>query len=138
MAEKTCSLCGVPQDIEQFNKHSTTKDRRHAECKTCNKARCKYYRDLIKEQVFAHFGARCACCGETCKIFLTLDHKANDGAEHRRSIGAGRNTASSTDKVWRWLVKTDFAEAERFQVLCYNCNCGKRDNGGVCPHEAKA
>jgi hypothetical protein len=22
-------------------------------------------------------------------------------------------------------------------VLCYNCNCGRARNGGVCPHQQK-
>ena len=106
-------------------------------CKTCNRARCKYYRDLIKEKVYALLGRVCSCCGETEKIFLTLDHKANDGAEHRREIGADRIKGSSSgDKVWRWLVKHP-DQAHRFQILCYNCNCGKRDNGGICPHQVK-
>lgn len=23
---------------------------------------------------------------------------------------------------------------EGYQVLCYNCNCGKSINNGICPH----
>jgi hypothetical protein len=23
-----------------------------------------------------------------------------------------------------------------FEILCFNCNCGKAVNGGICPHEA--
>jgi hypothetical protein len=90
-------------------------------------------RQKTKDQVFeAYGGKRCACCGETEPLFLSIDHVNNDGAAHRKEIGeAGRGGM----KVYRWLIKNGFPPG--FQVLCMNCNCGKARNNGVCPHMAK-
>lgn len=106
-------------------------------CRDCNREMCARRRAEIKAAVFEFYGPVCACCGESEVVFLTLDHVNNDGAEHRRTLGAKPNSTTGTDVVYRWLVKTKFAEADRFQVLCYNCNCGKRSNGGVCPHQVR-
>ena len=38
-------------------------------------------------------------------------------------------------KFYRWLKRNNFPEG--FQVLCFNCNCGKEINKGVCPHKSK-
>jgi hypothetical protein len=56
-----------------------------------------------------------------------MDHVENDGAAHRRQIGDG------SDALILWLKKNGFPAG--FQVLCANCNHGKRVNGGVCPHK---
>lgn len=80
----------------------------------------------IKEAVFqAYGGFICACCGETEKTFLSIDHIHNDGAEHRRQIGTGN--------VYRWLRDNGFPSG--FQVLCMNCQWGRKLRG-VCPHQA--
>lgn len=76
-------------------------------------------------QGLAHYGAICACCGESRYEFLTFDHKNNDGAAHRRSDrGAAR--------IAQWLKKNDYPDG--FQVLCMNCNWAK-GRYGECPHE---
>ena len=77
--------------------------------------------------MFERYGDKCACCGEKHKVFLTLDHVNNDGAAHRKSLsGSGR---AGTWFHW-WLVKNNFPDG--FQILCWNCNWGKRMGG--CPH----
>lgn len=80
----------------------------------------------LKDKVLAAYGAVCACCGETERAFLTFDHKNNDGADHRRKIGSG-------SVFYRWLIDNDYPST--IQVLCFNCNAGKHNNGGICPHE---
>lgn len=65
----------------------------------------------------------CACCGEDELTFLTIDHINNNGAEHRRNI---------KKNLYDWLIQNDYPEG--FQILCFNCNCGKYRNGGKCPH----
>jgi hypothetical protein len=80
----------------------------------------------LKDVVYAHYGGyRCACCGVTEKPFLTLDHPDGSGYQMRKN------------KVYRswpyyWIVKNGFPE--KLQVLCWNCNCGRQRNGGICPH----
>jgi hypothetical protein len=78
-------------------------------------------------QVLAHYGAYCACCGERNRLFLTIDHVNNDGFLHRKTV-------YSAD-LPRWLIDNNFPKG--FQILCYNCNCGKNRNGGVCPHKTQ-
>jgi hypothetical protein len=82
------------------------------------------FRD-VADEVIAHYGGKCACCGETERLFLSIDHINNDGAKHRREVPAS--------SLYRWLKKNGYPEG--FQVLCMNCNCGKARNGGVCPHQ---
>ena len=69
-----------------------------------------------------------SCCGETGFEFLTVDHINNDGNEHRRQIKAAFG-------IYGWLEKNGFPK-DGLQLLCWNCNMGKRANGGTCPHQA--
>ena len=81
-----------------------------------------------REAFMAYGGFRCACCGETEPMFLTIDHVNNDGAAHRRAVG-DRGGSS----FFAWLRSHEFPAG--FQVLCRNCNWGKHANGGICPHQ---
>lgn len=85
----------------------------------------------LREEVFASYGGfRCACCGETERLFLTIDHVENDGAEMRKN---GTHSRGGT-QFYQWLRKNKFPAG--FQVLCMNCNSGKHRNGGTCPHKS--
>lgn len=84
----------------------------------------KIARQKLFSEVVMHYGGKCSCCGESNMKFLTIDHINNDGAEHKRKIGRG---------VHRWLKKNNYPEG--FQTLCWNCNCGRARNGGICPHK---
>lgn len=80
----------------------------------------------LKAAVFvAYGGAVCACCGETDIRFLTIDHVDGGGMQHRKVVGKGN--------FYRWLRDNNYPEG--FQVLCFNCNCGRSVNGGICPHK---
>jgi hypothetical protein len=91
------------------------------------KARLKY------ETLLAYGGIRCACCGETNIHFLSLDHVHNDGFKDRPVINGRRKQLMG----YNVLRKQNFPNKDRFQVLCMNCNVGKRLNGGICPHKNK-
>lgn len=81
----------------------------------------------LRDDVFnAYGGYICRCCGETTRQFLTLDHMNNDGAAHRKEVGAGTATL-------RWVRAHNFPDG--YQILCYNCNCGRARNKGTCPHK---
>lgn len=82
-------------------------------------------RKAIRAEVIAHYGGRCACCGETEPLFLTIDHMTMNGGEHRRQI--------KRFDIAYWLWLNDYPDG--FQVLCFNCNTGRYRNGGRCPHE---
>jgi len=90
--------------------------------------RAKKYNTEIKIKVFkdllAMYGERCICCGESNPRFLTLDHIQNDGYLER-----------STNPLNRWRTALKKYDPVRYQILCYNCNCGKERNGGICPHK---
>lgn len=81
-----------------------------------------------KKQMLAAYGGKCACCGEVEPHFLTIDHINGGGTEHRKSIG-GAGTAVMFDLQRRGWPK------DGYRLLCYNCNCGRERNGGICPHE---
>lgn len=92
---------------------------------------CRAYRVKIQKEVIDHYGGKCACCGESNPLFLTIDHINNDGKKHRREISNGKKNPGG-QKIYYWLKENNFPEG--FQVLCYNCNLGKARNNGTCPH----
>lgn len=92
-------------------------------CEHCN-SKSRTYNKLLKIKAFeAYGGCRCACCGETELVFLTLDHVNNDGATHRRRLGH--------TTPYSHLRRMGYPPG--FQVLCFNCNFAKQF--GPCPHK---
>lgn len=86
------------------------------------------FRAKVKDDCYkAYGGYRCACCGETEPLFLSLDHIENDGYERRKF---GKEPAGAA--IYSYLKTRGYPPG--FQVLCMNCNHGKSRNGGVCPH----
>lgn len=73
-----------------------------------------------KRRVVDKYGGSCDCCREERLGFLTIDHKNNDG-HTERSSGFYRKLDESPKR-------------EDLIVMCFNCNCGRAANGGVCPH----
>ena len=145
--KKRCTDCRVAFPVEKF---STFYDKRMkkrypvARCKECaKKATARWrkkpknakkiaaytleYKERLRKIVYKHYGNKCFCCGENNYLFLTLDHVNNDGNVHRKNgIHGGATT-------YNHIIKNDFPN--NIQLLCWNCNCGRHRNGGVCPHE---
>ena len=96
-----------------------------------NRSRSHRMRVKVKNAIFDHYGRKCACCGETIATFLSIDHVKNDGSVHRRSLTGCKSGGSIS--VYLDIIRRGFPDD--FQVLCMNCQFGKRMNGGVCPHE---
>lgn len=100
----------------------------------------------LRAQIVKAYGGECACCGETRFHFLTLDHKNNDGVEHRkrlrrdrRMIWKSKHRVATEGSVpfWNDLKRRGYPKDD-YQILCYNCNCGRHrnwENPGICPHE---
>lgn len=86
----------------------------------------KKYRDLVINH-YSSGTPQCVCCGENIVQFLTIDHVNNDGAKHRKNI--------KTD-LCRWIVNNKFPSG--FQLMCYNCNCGRAHNNNICPHKTQS
>ena len=81
----------------------------------------RYGRELAarrREKQLADLGGKCACCGESEKAFLQIDHINDDGALDRRN-GHRRS----------------FTYASPVQILCANCNYAKHRGG--CPHSKR-
>lgn len=81
------------------------------------------YNRALRNEVIDAYGARCVCCGETNRKFLTIDHVNSDGYADRQRRS-----------LMTWLKKNNFPK-DRYQLMCYNCNMGRAKNGGVCPHK---
>lgn len=100
-----------------------------------NGARLKKYarRNYLKAKIralIAYSGGKleCKCCGEKDIRFLTLDHINNDGNKDRKDGKGGYS-------YFVRLAKEGFPRKD-LQILCYNCNCGKRMYN-ICPHNVK-
>ena len=119
---KVCLVC--------FRKHRAELSRRK-HWKNREK-HCKRMADAYaksKSLVFAHYGQSCVCRGESEPLFLHMDHINDDGYKYHV------NGDRSHQNVYQWLVSHSFPEG--FQVLCANCNDGKKRNHGICPHKSR-
>lgn len=128
--EGLCVTCGLNVALDGYAKCEKCLERVRGYYITYNSKHPEKRRDWRREQkqiVLDHYGARCVCCGESNKDFLSIDHMNNDGAAHRREIGSGA--------ILRWLILNNFPPG--FQILCYNCNMAKQFCGGVCPHQVE-
>lgn len=142
----TCIKCGTPLTEESWNPGL-----RHNRYHVCNKCHAKRtyayylahreernkhareYNRLIKLEALTRYSTsppRCACCGESEIAFLTVDHIKNDGARQRKAI----SYAYRGRDCYFWLKKNNYPTGPNLQVLCWNCQWGKRARG-ICPHK---
>lgn len=87
------------------------------------------YKDRYKRMrldMIEAYGGECACCGVTEPEFLTIDHIFNDGAEER-----AKNSLTGA-RIFMHLRNLGYPK-DRYQLLCFNCNCAKGIHG-ECPH----
>ena len=146
ISEGKCVRCGSPTIDKIQCELCCEKQRKYRSlqkdkelCSQCdNKSleghtRCEYHTQLkkksddkLKDEVFSAYGGyKCNCCGETIVEFLVIDHIDGGGTEHRKNVvGTG---------IYRWLRQNGFPEG--FQVLCCNCNWGRKFHNGICPHK---
>jgi hypothetical protein len=145
---KTCKKCSETKDLTFFTTDPSRKSGMADWCKRCKANVAAYYRKLdpekfrrrernqltkLKAKVHTAYGNKCACppCGETMPQFLSIDHKNNDGNKQRLKL-FGRNRGGAAQTLYRYIIKNNFPSD--LQLLCYNCNNGKRWNNGICPH----
>lgn len=100
-------------------------------CKGCEGERIEKYLSRVKTLVYDHYGNECACCSESEPMFLSIDHINNDG--YLETTASGKNRVGG-----RWLCSRIIARGypDTYQILCMNCNFGKKINKGICPHKA--
>lgn len=147
MTKKTCNVCGESKDADTgFMFRISVVDGRRLYVNTCRK--CYIDRSRIRRQsdpdlmaryndthrriklrmkqaVIDHYGGKCSCCGESDLRFLTLDHKNGGGNKARKDIKG--------NEFYYWV--RDHGYPEDLQVLCFQCNCGRYINRGICPHK---
>ena len=136
---RTCTTCGIDKEEEEFHYSYKKKGLRRSICRTCmskyqrehkpqRRANANASNKRLRQEVlmyYSHGLMKCNCCGESQNRFLCMDHINNDGAKHRAKIGKSN--------LYKDLKSKGYPTG--FQVLCFNCNCGKAYNHGVCPHE---
>lgn len=90
----------------------------------------------VRERIlaFEHYGGlKCVCCNEAEFSFLSLDHIDGQGNQSRTELLGSRYRGGH--ELYRALRLNGYPPG--FQVLCMNCQVGRRDNGHVCPHKTK-
>lgn len=120
-----------PEKIKVRNAKRTSKQ---------NIANAKAYRKKLLLETIGAYGGKCSCCGEMNPLFMTIDHINDDGAEERRKIGDGPskgNKGRAGVHFYGYLKSQGFPK-DRYRIMCFNCNCGRARNGGVCPHQERA
>lgn len=109
-------------------------------CRPCKRKSNPFYGITYKElknKVYTAYGRKCSCCQESEILFLTLDHKNNDGSKHREELSKNKR-GNYRRNIYRWAVENNFPDT--LQILCWNCNLGKyhnirRNKIAECPHK---
>lgn len=95
----------------------------------------KIWRLGLISKIISHYSKGkncCNCCGETTREFLTVDHINNDGAIQRKAKGF----VWGGHQNYRFIIRNNYPPG--YQILCYNCNCGRsRRIDKICPHKIK-
>lgn len=133
-SKSVCSSCMVR--ATEIGQETRTRRKQNGLCEHCDSPQekgrksCKKHLEIFrqrhsqrKQKVIDHYGSKCRCCGESRVDFLQVDHVLDDGHIHRKMV---KNT------IYGFLIKNKFPSG--FQLLCANCNQGKKFNDGFCPH----
>jgi len=137
--KKSCGACRAKRNALSQQWTADNPEKRRAQRKRYEQANpdkvralqtkgAQAYRRRVRAKVTAAYGGSCACCGESEPLFLTIDHVENNGAEERRRMGSG-----GPHRLLLRLIRENYPSG--YRVLCWNCNCGRAQNGGRCPHE---
>lgn len=142
IADKKCVDCQGPVESgSRCEVHKKVHRERYHANRIENAKTAKERRQRLKRAAFeAYGGAKCACCGEDHMEFLSIDHIAGDGAEHRRQLlkEAGWRVSRSSmcgAHLYKWLKQNNYPPG--FRVLCMNCNFSIA-KFGYCPHKGLA
>lgn len=134
-------------DVAKTRSHASYRqeyDRRKAagQCIACgltndaDGVRCSACRDKFKDALsiyqkkqYRSFKASglCVRCGATRDTGKTVCSKCLVGGKSRR-VRANKGRHAKLSLLGLCLM-SDIA------IRCYNCNCGRARNGGICPHE---
>lgn len=102
-----------------------------ARTKRATRGTCVKIIPNAKSIVFAYYGNVCFCCRENIEKLLTIDHINNDGYKTR---GSGENRLRGA-YLYSFVIANSFPSD--LQLACFNCNIGRQNNKGVCPHKGE-
>ena len=129
--KKKCPKCGKVKERSLFYMRSPKTPWVNSSCKSChsklvvswkekNKDRVlittKKYRDRCRQEVIEFFGSKCMRCGFDDTRALQIDHIA----------GGGRKDRASYSSIQEFYKKVIEEKANKYQLLCANCNQIKR------------
>jgi len=120
-----------PDKVKLANKIARAK--RHNHYLIISRAQQRRARERWRNGVLEKYSGpvpKCACCGESEKDFLTIDHVTGMARAEREK----RGTPRAGYPLYRWLIRNCFPAG--FQVLCMNCNVSKGKHG-ECIHGAR-
>jgi hypothetical protein len=136
--QKARGLCNRHY-IQKFKKeyHKNYRQEHKEQIRLWRKKHRKHLNELnrdytvrLRTKVYTHYGNKCRCCGENEFWFLSIDHVKGNGAAHWRAL-----KIKTMAQFYSWIIKHRYPKS--LQLLCFNCNCGRYRNGGICPHKMK-
>ncbi len=148
--KRRCATCKEIKSLSEFAFRNFEKTQVYSCCRKCKTTSSKtiqqrnrnlYYcrkRDKEWSSLLDNLGHTCDCCGEANEAFLTVDHINRDG--HKEAVlymsikyGELRRLRRNGLSLWR-KARLEGYPKDKYRMLCYNCNCGRERNEGVCPH----
>jgi len=120
-----CIYCGniEPEENKKGCRVCLDKKKYYNKSMPFAKEKRSQYQFSLKHEVIKKYGGQCSCCGEKEIMFLTIDHINNDGYKDE-----------DKNKSFYYVLRKNPIR-EDLQVMCFNCNCGKAQNNGICPHK---
>ena len=120
-----CRGCGI--DVTYDTAPKSFVDRGFKACRRCD-AKDRSDRLLkLRHKVIDYLGGKCACCGINNYNYLSIDHVNGGGIKDRDKY-------NKWSKYLKSILEFSKEEVdEKYQLLCYNCNCTKGFYG-KCPH----
>lgn len=125
MRSRFCTKCKKRKAASSFYLRGDDKTKLRPLCKPCHIESTGQLALKRKFECYEAYGGRfCRCCGETEDFFLSIDHiKDNGRSEHQ-----GMQLRCKLRK---------YGYPSGYQILCFNCQYGKRKGNGFCPHHPK-
>jgi hypothetical protein len=137
-----CRKCGTIKTLRtsrgRLNGDADGKTMYRLACAKCQNAKKTSAQRERRKRVIDAYGAKCACCGESNREFLSIDHVGGWATEHKKMLGIDvkRNAvggmSKATQKIYKDIERRGFP-SDIFRLLCMNCNWALGIHG-YCPH----